>query len=224
MRNIFYKFNFKTFVSVKPVNKPNHPAKKESIIKQTNNNNKPTNEITERKFCYINDDLKFNEYGFYLVAEHIYRRPKFTDLLNLTVICYIGSLNIYVCIAFLVLLNRDVVRNNILLTNVFRYITHIYLTRDMDKVVVKYFFPPVYRMYNIRDIKLLTQEEFINENHGQFAIVLINNVKTYIPIDILIHNKEVFSAIFQGYEIQKVPNFTQPNYIKLRSNDKINYF
>jgi hypothetical protein len=201
----FYKYTYKTFsLSKKPT---------KDIVSST----------IEPKYCYINNPLLFNDYGLYLVAEHLFRKPTFFDITNLTVFCYFASLNIYMCLGLLVFLNRDTVSNTFLLTNIFSYVTQVYLTKDMDKVVLKYYFPPVYRMYAIKDIKLLNKEQFEEIYHGQFAIVMINEKKTYIPIDIIIHKKEIFSAIFQGYEIKLFKDDIKANHIKLNSNDRVNY-
>jgi hypothetical protein len=202
-RNLYTKIIFKHFV-----NKDKKPIQKESL---------------EPKTCYITDKIKFNEYGLYLVAEHLFRRPSYSDALNLTIMAYFSWLNIYACLGLLVFLNRDLVMSTFTLTEVIRYITHIYITKEMDKIVIKYYFPPVYRIYDIKDIKLLKPNQFNDFNHGYFAVVFIDGKIKYIPIDITIYNKELFSAIFNGDDIKQRNEEGKPNFVKLISNDKINY-
>jgi hypothetical protein len=229
---MYIKITHKTFTKGKPRPpwRPITPVPREErkiIQKEIPKEEKPDTKDKiipkEPKFCYIPEPPKFNEYGLYLIAEHIFRKPSFIDGLNLLVFLYFSSLNLYICFALLAFMNRDTVKNTFLLTNVFHYVTEIYLTRDMNHVVLKYYLPPLYRMYNVKDIRLLNKAEFGDTYHGQFAIVMIGHKKVYIPIDIIIHNKELFSAIFQGYEIKVYNDNGKANYIKLKSNDKVNY-
>jgi hypothetical protein len=175
----------------------------------------------ETKYCYINNNIKFNEYGLYLVAEHLSRKPNFLDAINLTILSYFASMNILICLGFLVGFNRESVKDTFFLSHVVDFVTHVYLTRDMDKVVFKYYFPPVHVTYDIRNIELLSSGNFNEYSNGQFAVVLVNGRQVNIPVDIVIHNKEIFSAIFRGFVIKKTDG--EINYTKLISNDKVNY-
>ena len=176
-------------------------------------------QIIKNECCYIKDNIKFNEYGLYLVAEIPSNyEMQFTYFLSLNFILTMYNWLIPIMVGF------AISKSNYNLNYYFKkfliklYIKEIYLTKDMDCIVIK----PFYEILPIKNIRILSPEEFEKNNFSkQYFIFMVNKKTYYIPSNIIIHNKEIFSAIFNGLVIKYLP---KPGYIKLKTNDKINYY
>lgn len=176
--------------------------------------------INNRKTCYIDYDVKFNEYGLHLLAES---PNKTTDLFqNINIVTGLALIYLDFRAIFLVLgfYYYKIYTNYVFQIDLYKEISEIFLTHDLDKILVKCK-QGQYQLCPIKDIKLLTEQEFnSNPNNHKLITVKIYNNEKHIKSNIIIHNRELFCAAFNGYEIKRV---STPGVYKLKTTDSINY-
>ena len=88
----------------------------------------------------------------------------------------------------------------------FNVIKKMYLTKDMKHVIIQYRYNDAFKKYDLNSFHLLDEKSYNQNIHGTvfpIAISSLNNggVK-FIPYNIFIYDREIFSAICRGVSIK----------------------
>jgi hypothetical protein len=195
-----------------------------SILHNKPKVNKPESKQTQQiinNICYVDYDIKFND-GLFLLAENPNKSNRIKEIfvIGLSINLILADLRtLWMLLLFYVYKRTSLYSFN---KPKFGEICEIYLTKESDKLIIRYTYSGLYKLCNIKNIKLLDENEFNSNNSNKKHIsVKIDGKTKYIPSDLIIHNRELFCAVFNGYEVR---HFDKSGYIKLKTNDKINYY
>ncbi len=173
------------------------------------------------KICYINYEIKFNENGLYLLAENPNKSNHLTEnfILTVSLSLMLADLRTIVFIFLFYLLKQTSLHT--FKKNIVGEISEIYLTKEMDRILIRYKNSRLYKLCHIKNIKLLDEKEFNSDPSNKTNVkVKIDGKTRTISSDFIIHNRELFCAVFNEYEIRHVD---KPGYIKLKTDDSSNY-
>jgi hypothetical protein len=184
-------------------------------------NKTEANQIPQNKISYINYDIKFNDNGLYLLAENPNKRKRMKEIFLIILSIQLFLIDFKTVILALVFSYYKAMSLYKFPSPKLNEISEIYLTKDTDKFIIRYSFSGLYKLCNVKNIKLLNENEFnADSSNKKQVLVKIDDKPVVIPSDIVIYNRELFCAIFNGYEVKQ---FNKPGYIKLKTNDSFNY-
>lgn len=181
----------------------------------------------EAYYYRINNTLDFDKQGIYLLAEDQHFTKTFLQRardLSLGKLSFVSV--IFTCLTSSVFVNYNIPILSIFIVplmmiafNKYGFVIYkqispkkidkIYLMQDMKTVILEMNAYNLWKTIDIKYLSKLEDQEYINydkeyKNHyirGHFFPVKVGNEICLIPNNIQIYNKEVFSAVFNGYYI-----------------------
>lgn len=196
----------------------------------------PTNELP---YTIINRKIKFDKYGLYLIGE--LKNKKYFNTKRLIILGFClnflliwtamatypinfkrNTLMIIICAWGVIQLVKY--KNNLVINKLSQsMISKIYLSENLKDVVVQFVYPRSNVVFDIKSFYMINRENL--ENNLNTVAFPVGHTKTneyqplFVPFDLQIYDRELFCAIFRGYQIKTKDKTYDECYIEV--NNKI---